>query len=59
MNEKDKKTFLEDFTKADISKKLDMWFFAIEQEGLWDEILAEMSMIGQSQNKGQKTSIER
>jgi len=45
MNEEDKKTFLEDFKKADIQKKLDMWFFAMENIGLWDQILAEMSFI--------------
>jgi len=50
MNEQDKKTFLEDFKKADISKKLDMWYYALEQEGLWEEIIAEMSMIAQAQN---------
>ena len=50
MNEKDKKTFLEDFKKSDISKKLDMWFFAADQEGIWEEILVEMSDIAQIQN---------
>jgi hypothetical protein len=47
MNEEDKKAFLEDFRKADVSKKLDMWYFALEQEMLWEEILAEMSDIAQ------------
>ena len=45
MNEEDIKKFLEDFKKADIEKKLDMWFFALEQEGIWDEIMDEMSKI--------------
>ena len=45
MNEDDKKAFLEDFKKADTQKKLDMWFFAVEQVGLWDNIIAEMSFI--------------
>jgi len=45
MNEKDVKAFLEDFKKADISKKVDMWFHAIEQEAIWDEIMDEMSKI--------------
>ena len=47
MNEKDKKEFLEDFKKADTNKKLDMWYYALDQEGQWEEILAEMSMIAQ------------
>ena len=50
MNEEDKKAFLNDFRKADITKKLDMWFYALDQEGLWEELLAEMSMIAQMQN---------
>ena len=47
MQEEDKKKFLEDFKKADISKKLDMWFFALDQITVWDELIAEMSMIAQ------------
>jgi len=43
MNEEDKKSFLEDFKKADTTKKMDMWFYAIDQEALWDEIMDEMS----------------
>ena len=50
MNEEDKKAFLDDFKKADMGKKLDMWFYALDQEGLWEELLAEMSMIAQMQN---------
>jgi hypothetical protein len=55
MKEEDKKAFLEDFKKADISKKLDMWYFALEQEMIWEEIIAELSDIAQIQsiNKGQ------
>jgi len=43
MNEDDVKKFLDDFKNGDIQKKLDMWFYAIEQEALWDEIMEEMS----------------
>ena len=50
MNEKDKKTFLEDFKKSDTSKKLDMWFYALDQGVLWEEIITEMSDIAQLQN---------
>lgn len=50
MNEEDKKTFLDDFKKADMNKKLDMWYYAVDQESLWEEILAEMSMIAQATN---------
>ena len=58
MNEKDKKAFLDDFKKADITKKLDMWYYAIEQDALWDEALAEMSMIAQAQNPQKGRVIE-
>ena len=45
MNEEDKKEFLKDFKDADIEKKLDMWYYALDQEGLWEEILDEMSKL--------------
>ena len=50
MNEEDKKRFLEDFTKADVKKKLDMWYYALEHEMLWGEILAEMADTAQKAN---------
>ncbi len=50
MNEEDKKTFLDDFKKANMDKKLDLWYYAVDQEALWEEILAEMSMIAQAAN---------
>ena len=54
MDEKDKKQFLEDFKKVDVPKKLDMWYFALEQETLWDEILTDMSEFANKQNIGKK-----
>lgn len=45
MDEKDKKAFLEDFKKAEINQKMDMWFFALDQQAIWDEIMADMSKI--------------
>ena len=60
MNEDDKKTFLEDFKIADIQKKMDMWFFTLEQEALWDEIMDEMSKIARIQmmKQGSKTASD-
>lgn len=49
MDEKDTKAFLNDFKKADTAKKLDMWFYALDQDGFWDEIITEMSNIAQMQ----------
>lgn len=58
MNDQDKKTFLSDFKAADIQKKLDMWYYAVEQEALWEEILAEMSMIAQATNPQKGKIVE-
>ncbi len=45
MKEEDKKAFLEDYKKFDVSKKLDMWYYALEQEASWEEIITEISNI--------------
>jgi len=45
MKEEDQKAFLDDFKKADVAKKLDMWYYALDQEALWEEVIAEMSNI--------------
>ena len=45
MNEEDIKAFLEDFKKGKIEQKVDMWYFALEQAGIWEEIIEEMSKI--------------
>jgi len=45
MKEEDQKAFLDDFKKADVAKKLDMWYYALDQGALWEEIIAEMSNI--------------
>jgi hypothetical protein len=58
VKEEDIKMFLDDFKKADISKKLDMWYFAVEQEAIWEETLAEMSMIAQAANPQKGKVIE-
>jgi hypothetical protein len=49
MNEDDKKQFIEDFKKAEGSEKLDMWDFGLEQQVLWETIIAEMQKIAQEQ----------
>jgi len=45
VDEKDKDTFLTDFKDANMEQKLDMWFYALEQESLWEEILDQLSKI--------------
>lgn len=54
MNEEDKKELLEEFGKADGAKKLDMWYYALEQEVLWEQILSEMSEIAKEQKMDKK-----
>jgi hypothetical protein len=58
VNEEDTKAFLNDFKKADMDKKLDMWYYAVDQEALWEEILTEMSMIAQAANPQKGKVIE-
>ena len=50
MNDEDRKQFLEDFKKGDLQKKLDMWYYALEQETIWDELLSDMSDISTELN---------
>ena len=59
MNEEDKKAFLEDFKKADLQKKVDMWFYALDQEAIWDEIMSEMSAIAQDRLSGKGKLVEQ
>ena len=49
MNDEDVKAFLEDFKKVDIQKKMDMWFYALEQEAIWDDIMDQMSKLARIQ----------
>jgi hypothetical protein len=49
MKEEEKTEFLKDFKNADLEKKLDMWYFAIEQEGIWEEILTDLANIAEEQ----------
>jgi len=58
LKDEDKQRFLEDFKKADISKKLDMWYFALEQVSIWDELIDEMSMVAQMKMGPMKTVEE-
>ena len=59
MNEEDKKAFLDDYKKGDVKKKLDMWYYALDQEALWGEVIAEMSnMATMEQLKTGKTIIQ-
>ncbi|UCD14554.1 MAG: hypothetical protein JSW60_03810 [Thermoplasmatales archaeon] len=54
----DIQTFLDDFKKADVSKKLDMWYYALDQGALWEEILTEISALAQPQRLGKEIKKE-
>lgn len=49
MNEDDKKELIEDFKKADGPKRLDMWDYALSQQVLWENILADLQHIAHEQ----------
>lgn len=49
MNEKDKKDYLEEFKKANGSKRLDMWDYALEQQVLWENVITELQKISREQ----------
>ena len=55
MEEKDIQSFLEDFKKADINKKLDMWYYALDQEAFWEEVISDMAEIANPLQPMQKT----
>ena len=54
MNTEDKNSFLDEFKKVDGSAKLEMWYYALEQEVIWDKILVEMSKIAKEQGIDKK-----
>ena len=54
MNEEDKKAFIEDFKKADGTTRLDMWYYALDQEVIWDKMLEDMTEIARKQGVDKK-----
>jgi hypothetical protein len=54
MDEKDKKELIEEFKKADGSKRLDMWDYALEQQVLWENIIVELQNIAKEQGVDKK-----
>jgi len=49
MNEEDKKQLMEEFKKGDGAKRLDMWDYALEQQVLWENIIADIQKIAREQ----------
>ena len=54
MDEKDKKELLEEFKKADGTKRLDMWDYACDQQVLWENIITELQNIAREQGVDKK-----
>ncbi len=49
MNEEDKKELMEEFKKGDGAKRLDLWDYALEQQVVWENIIAEIQNIAREQ----------
>jgi hypothetical protein len=49
MNDEDMKLYIDEFKDAEGSKKLDMWDYALSQQVLWEQIIAEMQDIAHEQ----------
>ena len=49
MNEDDKKELMKEFKSAEGSKRLDMWDYALSQQVIWEQIIADMQNIAREQ----------
>ncbi len=49
MNEDDKKELIEEFKKGDGAKRLDLWDYALAQQVLWENIIADLQKIAHQQ----------
>ena len=49
MNENDKKELMKEFKSSDGPKRLDMWDYALSQQVIWEQIIAEMQNIAREQ----------
>jgi hypothetical protein len=54
MNEDDKKELIEEFKKGDGTKRLDLWDYALAQQVLWEDIIAELQKIAHEQGVDKK-----
>ena len=54
MNEDDKKELMEEFKKGDGAKRLDLWDYALAQQVIWEDIIAEMQKIAHDQRVDKK-----
>lgn len=54
MDDEGRKEFMDEFKKGDGAKRLDMWDYAVNQQVLWEKIIAEMQNIARKQCVDQK-----
>ena len=54
MNEDDKKELIEEFKKGDGTKRLDLWDYALAQQVLWENIIADLQKIAHEQGVDKK-----
>lgn len=49
MDDDGRKEFIDEFKKADGTKRLEMWDYGLEQQVLWEKIIAEIQNIAREQ----------
>ena len=49
MNEEDKKELIQEFKNGDGAKRLDLWDYAIQQQVIWEDIIADIQKIAREQ----------
>jgi hypothetical protein len=54
MNEKDKQELMQEFKVGDGAKRLDLWDYALSQQVIWEDIIAEMQNIARDQGVDKK-----
>jgi hypothetical protein len=54
MDEEGKKELMKEFKKVDGAVRLDMWDYAISQQVMWEQIIADMQVIAREQGVDKK-----
>lgn len=49
MDDEGKKAFMDDFKKSDGAKRLDLWDYALQQQVIWEDIIADIQKIAKEQ----------
>jgi hypothetical protein len=54
MNEDDKKELMKEFKDGDGGKRLELWDYALSQQVIWENLIAEMQKIAKEQGVDKK-----